>query len=289
MRLFSNLFGKEPKGKIAVDILPVDIYIHIHDIEDYVYALTERENDQSEQEKIGRTSGGAKLERDFPGAPYLKGKVLIENSTHVSTYPEGTKLARTKEIKIHEEEHTIHDFYPSSTFIKRERSLYKIFGLTDEVNLEQFKDGLNKYAHLFVLEFEKFAKDEILAYLKMGESTPFTRKVLLDDTGLYNYLEDHGSGKVFLDNILGHIDRQNLKIKKQDNAYLSRDELKILILDTIKRAWSGQYKDAINKALDSVEQLIHKYGYNPETRAKILRLLSQEPLNKWPRLARILS
>src|SRR3989344_5069660 len=74
-KLFRDLFGGLPKGKIIVEILPASVYIRIFDIKDYVFAYV---SITGGTEKSARSSGGAKFNYEFKNLPELNQKVRIE-------------------------------------------------------------------------------------------------------------------------------------------------------------------------------------------------------------------
>lgn len=282
-KLFSDLFDKEPRGQIDIEILPVSLYFKINDLEDYATAFNagaERESSNA------RRSGGGRIKnKHFTAVPDLNYKVLIENSSL-------NDLSSSERIKIHEEEHAIHDFYPKTSFIVEKNTFFEFQFQKGVVDFDQFRKAVKKFAHFFVLGFEESAKSEFLSYLKEGRSAPLITFYLLkgiDEGGPYDYLRIPGNDRFFVQIVMENFRRENLTVIKEDGSSPKGQEVENLALKTINDAWENEYKKEINRASDAVMLLLQTYGSDPENKKKVLRLLSQEPLNKWTRLARILS
>lgn len=282
-KLFSDLFGKEPRGRVNIEVLPASLYFKIQDLEDYATAFNAAAGGKNPN---ARRSGGASLKNiKFAAVPDLNGKVLIENSSL-------SDLSYSKRIKIHEEEHTIHDFYPQASFIVLKNTLYELKFQEGVINFDQFKKTVQKFARFFVLKFEELAKSEFLSHLKEGRSAPLITFYLLesiDEGGLFDYLRISENDRYFVQSVMANFRIENLTVIKEDGSSPTEQEVANLALKTINDAWENEYKKEIIKANKAVKKLFEIYGSDPENRKKVLRLLSQEPLNKWPRLARILS
>ena len=68
---------------------------------------------------------------------------------------------------------------------------------------------------------------------------------------------------------------------------MTEEEIRQMYSETLDNAWNKKYLPILKKALDAVKEMLGKYG--PDKYPEIMRLLAQEPINKWPRLAKILS
>ena len=282
--LFKDLFGRYPIGHIEIEVVFGGLYFRIFDIEDYVLAYVGSEEQSiSTQNRNARMSGGAKLNRKFPILPQLSDRVILENASILGQSSSGTRT--------HEEEHSIHsNLYPKELFDYSGRM--RIFESTNRVlNYDVFQKRIGKYAHLLTRGVKDDAKTEVLAYLKTGDwrgSIATIRFALMDDNGLYNYFKDSNTEDFFRNTVLERVRAQNLRIRK-DGLELGEAELKKACSDVITNAWNKDYKKTLELALDSVQALLEKYGDDPENRLKVIRLLAQEPLDKWPRLVKILS
>ncbi len=274
--LFRDLFGNLPRGRIVVEVLSANIFIKIFDLEDYLLAYNY--NGQNSSENEARNSYGARL-GGFKKFPMLKGKILIENTSVVNPY-------YSPRVKSHEEEHSIFLYYKQALsqnpniVSKLEKTLHSIRGEVDYDNLAKIIDD---WALSWVLSWELFAKSEVLASLKDGHDAYSILSNLEDDDGLYNYFdEDQG---MFKEKILRFVTQNKISIK---DRHLDQDEILALAHDKLLKGW-GKYKKDINTALLAVVRIFKRYQKSPDDRLKIIRLLSQEPLNKWHRLEKMLS
>ena len=64
--------------------------------------------------------------------------------------------------------------------------------------------------------------------------------------------------------------------QKEDGTFLGEEDIRILALEEINSAWEKEYKLALLNGLNAAGELLKIYGTDPENRAKVLRLLSQE-------------
>ena len=282
--LFKDLFGKYPAGRIEIETVFGGLYFRVHNIEDYVLAyISGEEQSRPSLDRNARISSGVKLGKQFPKLPQLSNRVILENSTASDKLSRGTEM--------HEEEHSIHlNLYPKELFDYPTKMV--IFESENSVlNYEVFKNRISKFARLIVRNWEGEAKTEVLAYLKTEDwrgSMATIRFLLTNENGLYNYFRDDNVETLFKNEVTGRIKLQNLRIEK-DGLTLGETELEQACSDVITDAWNKDYKNTLGLALNAVETLLQKYGNNPEDRLKVIRLLAQEPLDKWPRLVRILS
>ncbi len=273
-KLFEDLFGYPPRGQIAIETMPINIYIKIGNIEDYVIAF-------GGSEDIARNSGGASLQSEFPKVKTLSAKVLIENTSFTNpTYSEG-------KIKPHEEEHLIHkNIYPRSAFVQGEQNWLRDVGSNREIELPLFNQAMHKsITNIFLASWLYAAKTEILAYMKNGRSISFIKQTLADPHGLYNF-EDNG--KEYYQNwFLGHLRKSGIKVQGLDNHQLTDEEIKIIYSGALEEAWHKRYLPMFEKVFQALEKILSNYG--SDKYPEIMRLLVQEPISKWPRLAKILS
>lgn len=272
--LFKKLFGQFPNGHFTVDILPLSLYFKINDLADYTLAA--REQGRSPHQ----ISGGIRLTYSL-SIKELTGKVILENYS-IDKDPDFAAVKR-----IHEAEHAIHDLYPEATFIAGRGRLDHFFEQTGEVDLKTLRQSLENSAKLYLDVWEETAKSEILAYLKDGQDGRRIRDVLLEDNGFYDFLNNSAASD-FADNAVRMWEKQkhHLKIKKKNGLEINADELRAESRAII-RAMGEHYHGHVYKAMEQVIGLLEKYG--EAQRPAVLRLLSQEPLNKWHRLNKLLS
>lgn len=273
--LFKDLFGQPPCGQIEIEEMPMHIYIKIGDIKDYVVAFGESEN-------IARNSGGGSLVgKKFPKVEALSYKVLIENESFSSLeYAE-------KVTKPHEEEHAIHkNIYPRSAFIKGEQGWLRGLGYNKEVELSLFNTAISKsITNIFLSNWLYIAKTEILAYMKNGQTIGAIKQLLTDPHGLYNFLDN--ARERYQNWFLDHLKIAGTRVRGPNNRHLTVEEIRIMYSDALEEAWHKRYLPILEKTFQAIGKILDHYGQDkyPE----IMRLLAQEPLNKWPRLAKILS
>ncbi|MDP3731080.1 MAG: hypothetical protein Q8R34_01125 [bacterium] len=281
VELFGSLWGRPPRGKVEVEIMPINLYFHIYNRQDYVLANQGAE-ENSQNVIFGLQSAGASLTYAMP-LPLLNDLILIENSSF------GLTPSEKEAIPIHEEEHAIHKLYPSKTMVKYEESLVASTQLGGEVGLEQFSKISQRHAKRQSLYWEKGAKSEVLAYLKDKRLSLKNIENTLVSSDLYNYfaveLEDQ------VNRFTEHFKRYGVAVKSETgDGQLSEQEMIESFVEALEKSWEF-YKLRIGKAVSAAEALleeyVNRYG-EEEGRAKILRILSQEPLNKWHRLSKLM-
>lgn len=273
-KLFEDLFGQPPKSQIEIETMPMNLYIKIRNIEDYVLAFGSSNN-------IARNSGGGSLNREFPKVKKLSAKVLIENTSIVS--PEHAE----RRIKPHEEEHSIHkNIYPRSAFVKGEQDWLKDIKPNQEIELPLFNTIMHgSITNLLLEDWLWGTKTEILAYMKNDIRIDALEQLLTDPHGLYHYLDNHR--EYYQNWFSGHLKRNGITVLGFNNYHLTEKEIKIMYSDSLTEAWEKRYLQMLEKTFRAL-QLLFKY-YGPDKYPEIMRLLAQEPITKWPRLAKILS
>ncbi len=279
--LFKDLFGRYPNGKIEIENTLAGLYIRIFDIEDYVAAFIGDRKTELVQ-RAARMSGGAQLNRRHEKLPELSGKITIENGAVWDK--EGSEKTKT-----HEEEHSIHkNLHPQWLFGHQE--YFWPFEKNSKISYENFVRALSDLNKKLVNFYEGgVAKTEILAYLKEGRlNLEGIKSLLKENGGLYDMLE---YGEKYIETI--QIRKNAFQIMgfkiEVDGRILDEDEVVKIAVEIFRTAYFRHYRKDLESAFDAVLKLLNKYGSDPQNRAKVINLLSQEPLNKWPRLARILS
>lgn len=254
--------------------MPMNLYIKISNIEDYVAANGNSDN-------IARNSGGAMLHKEFPKVKTLSAKVLIENTSRID--PANSE----KGIKPHEEEHSIHNnIYPKSAFIKGEQDWLKDIRFNRKIELPLFNTVVRKSIINILLDSWLYgAKTEILAYMKNGKNIDYIKQLLTDPHGLYNYLNNNK--ECHQDWFLSHLRNMKVKIQGSNNQQLNEEEVTVIYSEALEKAWHTKYLPILEKAFRALQIILEHYG--SDKYPEIMRLLAQEPINKWPRLAKILS
>jgi len=272
-KLFEDLFGQLPRGQIEIETTPINLYIKISNIEDYVIANGAPEN-------IARSSGGASLVKEFPKVKPLSAKILIENVS--LSFPEYSN----KIVKPHEEEHSIHkNIYPRSAFIRGENNWLKDLGSNREIEPPLLNQLIHKsITNILQGDWLYQAKTEILAYMKNDKTLAYIKEQLTNPLGLYNYLDYR---EVYQNWFFDHLKRPKIKILNSNGQQLSEGELRIMYSNALEEAWHKRYLPMLEQAFQALEKMLKNYG--SDKYPEIIRLLAQEPINKWPRLAKILS
>lgn len=181
IELFKKLFDKEPKGKIKVVEGPMTLYFRCYNLEDYALIHSEafmdnRPLNEKDLEAANLTSGV-----NIPTALVhgLEGVIIAENVQKVA--PESRE-----QTLIHEEQHAIKSLFRDVAMRANIKlGLYK-FETEEEVKL--FGERLFRY---WRKNAENRAKDELLAYIKSGESFDFTFRALTktkEEGGIYDNL-----------------------------------------------------------------------------------------------------
>ncbi|MBI2057918.1 MAG: hypothetical protein HYT63_02965 [Candidatus Yanofskybacteria bacterium] len=276
---FDILFGQLPKGKVEVEVMPMTILFKIHNSEDFGLASIDSDKKEKEEELLSSTV--ACLCNSGLPIPVLNEKVILVNVSAEDYNPDLQEA-----FQIHEEEHAIHNnLYPTSAMVRRESGL-NYLSLTREAGVDEFIKALKNFSRFYTASWKFYAKSEILAYWKgQQKSSRDIFEELLGEETLYNYLNDYGEEDAFVKKIFEHIEMVDLRVKDNNNDFLDDESIKKIVLEVIRNAWSS-YKKDLAKALNEVFQLEEKYGNSTEARLNILRLLSQEPIDKWHRLVK---
>ena len=138
---------------------------------------------------------------------------------------------------------------------------------------------------------ETGAKDEILAYMIEGPGDFHDiQKILLDENGLYNYLKDERdvyTSIPFEQDWVFHHDPQSGKLNENGERRWSEFEQGIIqeyqrvVPELEEKIYKIQYREHVKNAIYAVYQM-HEAGIPKNL---ILRVLTHEPLDKWPRMA----
>ena len=254
--LFNACFGHLPKGKVEIIKGPMTLYFRCHNIEDYALIHSgkfdsEKRLDQHDITSADMSSG---LQTSGSNISELRGTIIVEKS-----------LGRPINNKtyIHEEQHAIHQLFDD------ERARQDIFmsGMEKSSVKEQEKvlaSALRRKRE----DFESRAKNEILAYFKDGTDTTQIKQILSKDKkygGLYDYFKEWYA-------------RDGAK---EANELIDSGLNKDLVDETFVDVFITEYRiDIIHPAVEAMQTLSDK-GLAKE---KIINLLINEPLGKWPKV-----
>ncbi|MBI2064967.1 MAG: hypothetical protein HYT62_02865 [Candidatus Yanofskybacteria bacterium] len=274
-KLFIDLFGQPPHDKIEIEIMPINMYIKTHNLGDYAAVM-------GGSEERARMSVGVALNQKFPRVVQLSGnKVLVENT---SLRPSHTYSEET--IKPHEEEHSIHkNIYPRSVFVKSERNWLKGLMIGQEIGPVLFDKVIrDSITTILLTRWLYGAKTEILAYMKQGKEIDGIKNLLTESPGLYSYIDEKETDQNWF---LNNLTRTRIKIQDSAGHNLTNEEIKSAYADALNNAWHKRYLPMLEKIFQCLKTMLSKYS--PDKYPEIMRLLAQEPINRWPRLAKILS
>ncbi len=277
--LFKRLFGRFPEGKVEVTEMPMNLFFKIYNETDYALACLQHEPDEEEL-KESRSSLGVRLNREVS----IKGlDVLLGNNSKGTLDTE----AESEEdfLKIHEEEHAIHHgLFPTSAMVRAERDVF----LAGSIDERTFVEKIKKLSHNNINMWQTYSKGEILSYFKEGQSLTVIKIKLLSPDDLYHYITVWESGQNFIRTVAEHVKKMGVLIRNVNGELLTEKEVEKVARTVIYEAWE-LYKKNLVRALDAVWYLVQKYKDDPEGHIKVLRLISQEPLDKWVRLSKLIS
>ncbi|OGN14745.1 MAG: hypothetical protein A3B99_00080 [Candidatus Yanofskybacteria bacterium RIFCSPHIGHO2_02_FULL_44_12b] len=286
--LFKDLFGRYPAGGLQIEQAPNSVYFHIYDLSDYVRAYLGREAENKREVLNLSTTGGSFIRHRFEAVPELSSKVIIENASAA-----GYLEADLDKTKTHEEEHAIHTGLYSDrlfdTSLKLNGIDLEIYQFMDQsVDLQDFLKWVKRYSKGVIMQLLGSAKTEILAYIREGRSVDDVRALLEEEDGIYNFYRDYNVDRVFPEYIIREIKSLSINLTVGGEK-ISEEELAEKFSGIVKEDWDKTYKNSLGLALKAAGRLLEMCGSDEEGRLKTIRLLVQEPIEKWSRLVRILS
>lgn len=273
--LFKAIFGLKPQGEIDIDEGPMTFYLKCFSPIDFatIYRGTYKNNrlpNQSEMLSVASISGG--LIMDLP-IPKLNGAVIVENS-FVAEHQRAI-------IRTHEEQHVVNNLF-RETFKKE----YSLKNFLDAKTSAEKKRELYKYLrYLRASRADHRAKDEILAYFKVGHPNNRIFNSLMQDEGEgghYDYLGPvRKEAKENLNmRYAGSPIKKYLKMLGFNPGKTAEKELQKLINEGIYKIFSLEYPNILTSGLESITKL-ELAGYEKD---KILAILQHEPLAKWKKV-----
>lgn len=255
--LFAACFGRNPKGDVEIIKGPMTLYFRCHDLEDYTL-IHEHKFDQSDKitdidKNRANLSAGVSIVNC--NVDNLRNCIIAENS-----------LGRPfqKDVHIHEEQHGIKKLFEDK--IMRQN----LMNAMEKSPIDEKTKILDDYLRARRENFENRAKDEILAYFKDGTDLGELKKIMLktkEQGGLYDYYGEWYNKE--------GVNERAILIKEGTNdSFINSQFLKV---------FRDEYsREIINPAIESVRYL-KNHGWKTE---KILNLMINEPLAKWPKLVK---
>ncbi|MEK7580136.1 MAG: hypothetical protein AAB465_00775 [Patescibacteria group bacterium] len=269
--LFKTLFGREPKGRIEIIAGPITLYFRCHDIDDYIYLFTygflkERELDAEKIEFVKQTNAAkliflikTKVGDQEIASPDL---VIIENASAEHEFTE-----EKQKTLLHEEQHAIN----SLLFPLRYNTSFPYLDLIEAKTKIEKELAFKRYFRFLRERYDNRAKDELLAYFKSGRAVEDILETLTcvsEEGGRYDYFDKDMQKQLVEQIFKGSIEQT--------------PELKQIINDMVQEIFVREYRQTIKSGLNAFVSLRER-GYSLE---QTIALFQQEPLTKWPKLAK---
>jgi len=250
-KLFKAIFSFQPRGKIRLVPRPMVLFWRLFDIEDFARA-------RGCTVEKAKKMGGSKISRKF-GLPDLREVIVLENVGQHS-------YEKTLHDLTHEERHAIKELIPEIKLPERRLAIEQ---LSKRITIENLRiaifQDVRKEFHFYRIK----AKDEILAYLNGSLSIDSIRFILLEaKDGLYDYPEKYKLVK-------------KLEERAQKVCPVGQDIRPMI--EAIVKGRAKEYNKLITRALEAVRDLQPHFSQKD-----LIPLLSHEPIEKWPRLARLM-
>ena len=271
-KFFKKLFGFAPAGDIKIEVGPLNFRIKIHNIHDFA-RISEGAF------RIGRGATNEDVNEALitygmhltPLSKGLDGAVVILNlSEEAKEEAEATTHPKPpyREALDHEEQHVFNGFLT-------EQKIEKYFSSGLSFDMPAKREEFSDWFALVVRTSRRHGvewnfKNEALAFLRGGTDPAEIQKRLLDQKG-------HYSPQWFID--------KAKRAAKFYSAALSRKEGEdygTLTEKIVEQVMGDELLKVERKAREAMEKLA-KIGIS---RGKIVALLQNEPLTRWPNFAR---
>lgn len=255
--LYRALTKSEPEGSFEMIVGPVSVYLKCSSSKDFgvLFSTANLKEGESLSEFMvlhgqysESTTAGVSFKRTTIG---MDGMITAENSPLMDSQEE------SEEIFVHEEEHAIRNIFDN--ILVREKEIGTCPDL-NKVKVEDrdkvFRSFLRKRRRLV----ENFARDEFLAYFRIGTSTEKILDKLTNELS-YDYLGQYK-----------HIDTPFIKGSFEKAA----DKKEI-----IEEVYTNEYGTNLRYAAEAIDAL-EGAGYSTDD---IIAILTYEPLERWKKTA----
>jgi hypothetical protein len=192
-KLYAELFGRRPKGKINVIIGPMSIHFRTTNPKDYYLDQTGPMKNESMKDyfgKVPRSQGVFLSAFPYPG---LEDAITLENGAIIK---KGYSLFKRKEVRkqvyIHESQHVFNALIRKSLLKSHLDSQPRAY--SGEENSEKSDSGAMAINNLMDSNIEERISDEISAFFKEGYSTKQIRNMFLNKYSAYNYGSEYRFG-----------------------------------------------------------------------------------------------
>lgn len=296
VELFKQITKQNPVGKIEIITTPINFYIRAHTLEDYakIYHLKSY-NDLIATQPVTDifSKANESLGVMIPNAhePELHGAITAENTALINSIEE------SKSVFVHETQHSLYRFFHEEFNAALANDYFQ-----KEVSVLT-KDNVSEYTRIYTRllrtrreKMEAWAKDEIFAFLIEGAKKLITIEDMLLKSNNYNYYADADKELLLAipDISISSIKKPfEFKDIETINDRLDYDP-RLKTVATIKEGFEkikdavaekvfvDEYKKNVHLAMMSV-QTLRKQGFDDEL---IINILTHEPLNRWPSLAK---
>lgn len=250
---FKDLFGRYPQCRIELVIKPMALFWRCWDVEDFVLGVVK---DKERREKAREWLGYNISKKTLPG---LEGLVNMQNAF------ERPKVVEAAKTIVHEEWHSEQKIIPVLTSEKK-ISKARLKDLSPESPIEKVQETVFDELTIWLALFKKGAQNEILARLREGEKVEGIKNSLV---GGYDFFEDYEVEKKLKEGL----------VNQCGHAYEN-------MVGAIVKNYQRIYKCSLPRVFVALAELA---DFFPGRRDELIALLSLEPLDKWPRLARLIN
>lgn len=258
-KIYKDLFGVDPKGKVNVLLGPAVLFLQIEDLYDYTIAYLGNDSDFKPTERdiyaANRTGGFAK--RVVTLKPEMNEYVIVEKGVkHVKGSVYGHELSHILVGLVEQE-------------IKERENYSGVFLAESVADLERAVD--DGYARV-ISEIKAYAASEIIAYQYSAISPDNLYKTLTAPDGIYNYIE-HPYFKEEINQITSSLLEDHYAGLPLDAANFNN-----LVERKKERIFITDYEVSVKRGIASFEAFFD-LGYSLNA---IRSILSRVPLDKWP-------
>ncbi len=250
--LFKAIFNFEPKGKISLVVRPMLLFWRCFDVKVFarIYGCT--------LERANKVSGTILIGHKF-GIPDLNEVIGLQNVSGLSD-------KQILQNLNHEKQHAIKEIIPEIRLPRKGRAIEK---LSEKVTMEDLQTAISQDIRDEMYYYRTRAKDEILAYLTGDRPTWSIKSILLKKNYLYDYPKRSELAKTL---------EEKVKKKCSDCPNIRS------MIETILKGRVKQYRRRVFLAAKAVRNLEKHF-----VRKDLIPLLTHEPMEKWPRLARLMA
>jgi hypothetical protein len=249
---FKDLFGRYPQARIELVIKPMALFWRCWDVEDFVLGVKDREKREKAKEWLGYNIP----EKTLPGLEKL---VSMQNAF------KKPKVVEAAKDVAHEEWHSEEKIIPVLAS-ERKISKARLKDLSPESPIEKVQETVSNELTIWLAFFKKRAQNEILARLREREKVEDIKNSLV---GGYDFFEDYEVEKKLKEGL----------VNQCGHAYEN-------MVGAVVKSCQRIYKGSLPGIFVTLAKLAEFFSGR---RDELIALLALEPLDKWPRLARLIN